>query len=308
MGGLQVLAARSDWGDGVCNEDLVGWLTDAVWILDGATGLGPPLLPHTSDAAWFVAAIDAALHGALSVAPDQPTPSVLREAVLQVRARFGQERLRAGSAAYESPSAAFAMVRRLAHGFELSTLGDCRIIYAPDDGHATTYGASRVSAFEAKTLAELAAILASNPELAFAQAKQLILPRLKQNRSRMNSSDGYWILGMDFAAIEHVQIRVLTSARLDCALATDGFTRLYDLFGLCTASDLLAAENSAAVDSLLSRLRAAETADPECRRYVRTKRSDDASFVRICGAVQNATTAPANSINASWTYERLIAR
>lgn len=48
-------------GAGSVDEDVVGCCGDAAWVIDGATGVGDPLLAGVSDAAWFANRVDAEL-------------------------------------------------------------------------------------------------------------------------------------------------------------------------------------------------------------------------------------------------------
>lgn len=281
-GALDPLVICSVPGDGPCNEDRVGATAHAAWVIDGATGVGESLMPHASDAGWFAEAFDTALRYHLERTPEASTPDVLRDAIEAVRRWFDAERRAEPGAPYELPSAAFAMVRRIDDGLELSALGDCTIIHAAPDRAPSLFSASGVGRFEAETLAELAALYASDPTLEVAEAKRLLMPRLRRNRTQMNTEDGYWILSLDPRAVDHLERQWIGAGAgtVELALASDGFMRLHELFGLVTPGEMLAVRSAAEADAMLAKLRRAELEDDGCRTFVRAKRSDDASFVR----------------------------
>jgi hypothetical protein len=64
-------------------------------------------------------------------------------------------------------------------------------------------------------------------------------------------------------------------------LLSDGASRLVDVFGLATWTELLALLDESGPAELLRRVRAAEAADPEGRRWPRTKSSDDATAIYL---------------------------
>jgi hypothetical protein len=130
LGRLELGPAGCEPGDGAANDDVVGGFGPAAWVIDGATGLGDPLLPGPSDAAWYAQSLDRALRQAFESEPESPTPALLRRAVAEVRADFEKQRLRAPAGAHENPSAAFVMIRAVDDAVELTSLGDCQAIYA----------------------------------------------------------------------------------------------------------------------------------------------------------------------------------
>lgn len=267
---------------GEVNEDVVGSCDGAAWVIDGATGVGGRLLESPSDAHWFAHRVDEELRRALSADPRRPSQVVLREVIERCRKAFESECQGAPAGAYEHPSAAFAMVRDRPDGdAELVTLGDCQIIFRTSTGAIEVHGASSIGAFEAQTVAMVAELLAQTPELTQEALRDQLLPTLRANRQRMNRPDGYWILGLEPAAAEFIDVRRLSRPAGDLALASDGFLRLTDLFGLADTANLLEIDDLASFEAWHRRLREAEREAESMRRFPRVKRSDDVSLVRI---------------------------
>lgn len=276
---LNILTADSRPGGSAENEDRWGHSLAAAWVIDGATSVFNRHGSTRSDAAWFAEQADRELSRLLAHPTARPTEDLLLEVVSACRAAF----LAAGGELSEpghAPSATFAMVREMPGGLEFSTLGDCRIIYG-DDESAHVFGTSGVTAVEQGTLMAARGFLDANPGLTSEGLKELLLPKLRENRMLMNRAGGYWVLGMNEEAISHLDRQFVTGDRIDCAIASDGFLRLMELFEEADAEDLLGIRNPEALDRTFTLLRAREAADRDCRTYLRVKCHDDATFVRL---------------------------
>lgn len=119
------------------------------------------------------------------------------------------------------------------------------------------------------------------PDILPADLRTPLLPQLWENRRMMNRPDGYWVLGMDPAAADHLDVATIQAAAGDrSALASDGFPRLAELFGVAAPDDLLGIETPTHFDIWLARLRVLESAADSYRRFPRVKESDDASFLQ----------------------------
>jgi hypothetical protein len=62
---------------------------------------------------------------------------------------------------------------------------------------------------------------------------------------------------------------------------SDGASRLVDVFGLPSWSELLALLDDGGPAELVRQVRAAEAADPQSRRWPRAKANDDATVVYL---------------------------
>ncbi|RIV82167.1 hypothetical protein D2V17_15940 [Aurantiacibacter xanthus] len=269
-------------GQSRVNEDAVGHYGDAAWVIDGATGIGENLLDGPSDAAWFAQTANRVLAQVLAESPSLPTLAVLREVMARCAETLAREQIRSADGPHEMPSAAFAMVRIIDGEAEFTTLADCRIAARDETGNARLYGASAIDEIEARTIAAMKAILRAEPEIAPDELKARLMPGLQDNRALMNREGGYWILGVDPAAADHVwQARLPITAGQRFALASDGFLRLIELFNVTDAAGMLAISNEQDWQDWLGRLRALEGEPDSLRRYARVKPHDDASLV-VC--------------------------
>jgi hypothetical protein len=277
---LKILAAAT-FPSGSVNEDAIGYTSDCAWVIDGATGVGENRLPGPSDAAWFAETISAALRALLPQHPDLSTKAVLGMAVNHAADRLDRDAVREAAGRHEQPSAAIAIARVRPDGLELTTLGDCQIVYRDASGRARLFGDSDIAPFEKRTLALAAGLLQSDPALTPSALRAALLPQLQENRGFMNVPGGYWVLSTDPAALDHLQQTILPAGAGPVCLASDGFLRLHDLFQVMSLDDILAIRSDSGAMESLTRLRRLELEDPECRAYVRIKPSDDASLISV---------------------------
>lgn len=276
MSRLERVLQRSIKGDGRVNEDRAGGSEDVLWVLDGATGLGPSRIPTTTDAAWFVEAIDAALSE--TTEETASLADMLATAVAAVARRWEVE---AGPATDEwhAPSAAIAMIRVLPGEVDMLALGDCRIVYR-HNGAIEAFGANDIAPLETRGHAALAALFDADPALSLADARRRVDPILRENRVKMNSLDGYWVLGLDPRPVAKALTAAIPLAAGESKpfmIASDGYLRLAEVYGAATLEDLL--DDIAGVGQRLGQLRAIEAEDEACRRYVRFKCRDDATVL-----------------------------
>jgi hypothetical protein len=267
-------------GPGAVNEDAVGHCGDAAWVIDGATGIGGALLDAPSDAAWLAQNASRLLGEVLTRSPEMATIEVLREVMARCGEALAAQQVRPAEGAHEHPSAAFAMVRIIDGAAEFTTLADCRIATVDADGETRLFGASTLDAIEGRTLNAARAILESDPDITPEALKAQLLPGLRANRALMNREGGYWVLGTEPAAADHIwQTTVPLQPGQRFAIASDGFLRLIELFGAATPADMLALSTPEDAARWIARLRDLESERGSLRKFTRVKPHDDASVV-----------------------------
>lgn len=276
---LTINIAASD-GPGEVNEDAVGHCGNAAWVIDGATGIGDALLEAPSDAAWLARTANRLLAEVLAQSPALPTVEVLRTVMARCAQALEHEAVRPPTGAHELPSAAFAMVRIIDGMAEFTTLADCRVATIDATGGARLFGASSHEAIEAGTLEAARVLLDADPDITPEALKAALLPRLRANREQMNREGGYWVLGTEPAAADHLwQMTMPVRPGQRFAVASDGFLRLVELFEAARPSELLSIATPGDWTNWLERLRDLERQPDSLHRYTRVKRHDDASLV-----------------------------
>jgi hypothetical protein len=275
---LQVVDAVCE-SSGSVNEDRWGTIADAVWVLDGATGLTEQrLLPGPSDALWLVERVDAGLtqHAAADAAP----ADMLRPIVRQAQDQFARLALRADAAPADRPSAGLTMLRLRGDAVELSSLGDCRIVHPGQDGVPRCFGTSRVTALDDRLVEEVVRLQANG--LSREQIWRDLLPMIRRHRALVNLPEGYWVLDLTERGLAHIEVATVPAATgAAFLLLSDGFYRLVDLYHRYSYASLLQGAQERGLRRLFDELRAIEAADGDCRRHPRLKPRDDATAVLV---------------------------
>ncbi len=283
------MAMRLTLHDSVClagglhNDDRWGLHGAFAWVIDGATDvLEERILPGPSDAAWFADALSAALMAQVRESAAS-LDTIIEAATDEVRERFARASKRAVSKPHEQPSAA-GIVLRVGDGhLQARSLGDCTLLALGDEAaHDLLRGDGPREADDA-----LRDAVARMQESGQAPAntsphaiRSELKPRLRAERDRLNAPDGYPIFSLEmpeFGRIARVSTRARHGDRF--LLATDGFMRLVDVYGIYDLRTLREALCSDGLARLAYRLRRAEGDDPDGVRWPRVKMRDDATAV-----------------------------
>lgn|GEM_PF-762181 len=279
---LDLSAACSAAGQGVVNEDFFGWTEKAVWVLDGATGVSDEKLPYPSDAYWFVRTFSRFLDLELLTTPEASTLDVLNRAVSSMRRKYLEGSISAEQGLTLAPSAAFVMVRIFENSLEISSLGDCKALFSDDAGNTRVFYDDSLEPFENRTLIALREIRKYNPNLSHAEIIPKLRPFMKENRLKMNQPDGYRILSLNDISAEDLNTQhICLSSGEYISLMSDGFLRYTELFQIGDYNNLFDRVRKESPSGIIDDIRAAEDADPECRKRLRVKKSDDATCVVI---------------------------
>lgn len=272
--------------DGICapggerpNEDTFGWVPEAAWVLDGVTGIEPIKIDGEPAPRWFAQCFSNALSTHLLQRPEADTLSLINHSIEDCVSIWEAR----GLPNSIHPAATFAMVRLMPDHVELSTIGDCSIRFASDEGNVKVFGDRSVEPFENRTLQRLAKVRTEHPSMPHSELVVLVNETRASNRHYLNKADGYNAL-----TLSEILPRNLISQKLDVRLeqdlllTTDGFSRYSDVLNIGT-DDALFFAKADGLDRLLQSIRSAERADAECRQFPRMKRSDDATslWVRI---------------------------
>jgi serine/threonine protein phosphatase PrpC len=309
---LELLEALSLPGDAAKpNEDSFAHLDRAALVLDGATPLGPSLLPGPSDAAWIAqfGARRLAAHLKEGDAPDKALAHALEDAarsfiglsrqpirekwqtpcasMMLVSLDRDQPPPRArsalavgrGSRPSEPSIVAGPRASEDRRGLKFLWFGDCAAIVQSGDD-VTVVGESlqkrREEAARAKRMAETL-----NLSSAAGVSRPEIEPLLRAARNRINSGRN-WLFSPDPRAANHVARQEMAVKDGDCILlASDGFLALVSDYGLHDPKSLLDAARQGGLAALGKILRATEDADPAGETYARFKKSDDATAVLL---------------------------
>ncbi|MGO4705614.1 hypothetical protein AB4072_07540 [Microvirga sp. 2MCAF38] len=264
----------------LANEDGLGARSGRAWIVDGATGVaGAHLTSGRTDASWLAGAIGEELEAA--------SPEDLSTLLTTVQARIGTAFAQAANGAardeeHVAPSACLGVI----HCKEIredglftiqgAFLGDV-VALVPTETGVLRWTDERAKPFERRTLATLGRSVRQAgvmPE----ETRQQIL----ENRTKLNKPDGYWVVHpLRPWAGQELRFEAQVAPGQPIALATDGFMRLVDVFGIYTDEALYAALSTGRALDLMQELREREQRDDVATAFPRVKVHDDATVLVV---------------------------
>ncbi|MCI4664721.1 MAG: hypothetical protein MRY74_08365 [Neomegalonema sp.] len=263
------------------NEDALGATPNAAFVIDGATGLAETrtMAQGPSDAAWLAGFCAAQLE--LGLQSEAPLAQIVRRVIEAARAEF----FAAGGAEaprYAWPTSAFQLLRLRRDGvLETAGLGDCRLILR--DAAGVIHSASGPQLDRAREQAAARAALERTGGFATKATERdpVTLGKLREGRARQNTEGGYWTLGLEPAAADHLAWRALDVALpARGVLMSDGFVDLIDLYEAYSEAEIVSAIFDRGLSALATELRRFEREiDPEGARFARFKQSDDATAI-----------------------------
>jgi hypothetical protein len=254
-------------------EDRLGIEGRLAWVLDGATPL-PDVSTSAagSDAVWLVDTLSAGLR-ALAVrglGGSETLNDLLEEALSSVCS--AAERELAGQPEVP-PSAAIGLLWNHPDNVEYCLLADVTVHFS---GPARTHTDRRVDRANERVAARFRRLLAKTGS--YDRSFNAVRRELRSTRlTLMNKPGGYWVASVLPEAakqsIHGYQDRRAAGRVLCC---TDGFSRLWDTFGLYgSAGEVLSSPRP--LSELVADLRRHEDSDPECVQFPRWSVHDDAA-------------------------------
>jgi hypothetical protein len=271
----EIVDAMSLAGDRAkANDDAFGQAGHRIWVIDGATGLGDPLLPGRSDAAWLARTANRLLHAHHAV---RDSGQLVSAVIAGCVSAFAAERLRAPDARWELPCASMLLLTFGADEAEALWLGDCRGVLTCGDGIFTCGETAEGEAEERAWAGRLGGALGAGAMLRSPE----VVKALRESRDGFNTGRGRWVLGLEPEAVKHMGRAVMRrSGSVAGLLMSDGYSALELKYRRYDAEALLAASAERGLAAMGAELRRIEEVeDPEGRRWPRFKRSDDATAV-----------------------------
>jgi hypothetical protein len=264
------------------NEDAMGEGGAVAFVLDGATGLGDaPLMRADSDAAWVARTAAAALTAnAPGFAGD--LDSLVYKAAVEVERAFRADRLREDFEPYEIPWATLAICGVTSGLLNLAFLGDSRLLVRDEHGAVHHFGAPLKYRKGEQALAQKMIAEAKGDRLGIESIRASVMPQLRASRAKVNTPEGYWLMGPDPRAAAHVvksQLRIGAGAMV--MLMTDGFYALIEDYKLYDDAGLIKAALGKGLAALGDELREIELNDPMGKKFPRMKTSDDATAMVV---------------------------
>lgn len=256
------------------NDDAYGVARQAVFVLDGATGVGPPLLPGESDAEWVAVEAAASLAGRADD-PALDMQALIGATIRDLENRFLARRTRAPEAPYEVPFASMMLLRQESGGLEAAWFGDCRMLIAGEDRGFADLGPDDDRRTRETERARRHGDASMKP-------RDETLAQMRRLRNHVNTAVGYGLLGPDPRASALLARRAIAAAPpLTALLMSDGFYALSCDYRRYSAKGLMQAALGGGLAALYEELRGVEASDSRGEVYPRFKAHDDATAVLV---------------------------
>ncbi|SCE96571.1 Protein phosphatase 2C [Micromonospora matsumotoense] len=269
---MQVVTATSPAKPDQPNEDFTGAVPNAVVLLDGA-GLAGTTSTCLHGVAWYTRRLGGALLGQLAADDGQDLTAILGQAIAQVA---DAHRDTCDISDPSSPSATVTIFRIDDNRADYLALADSVLVldHAGDAPEVITDG--RVDAVGSRYRAAMDA--APNGTIEHDQALREYIEALRAHR---NQPGGFWVAADDPGAAAEALTGSRPAEGLSSAvLLSDGASRIVDQFALADWPGVLALIAAEGPAEVIRQVRAAETSDPQGRRWPRAKTHDDATLAR----------------------------
>jgi len=254
---------------GFDNHDAFGISPGMMWVIDGATALSPT---GEDELDRFVADLNRGLR--MRALSKGPLADVLADVAREMLPGYAGDR-----EPWERPSASVAVVRVLGDRLEYLVLGDAVVAIRCGDGRMVVAEDKRVRPLDAKAVKEKLRFQREKG-LTSPQARKAITQLLREHRNMMNTPEGYWVFNADPEACYRAVTGAVENARgARALLATDGFSRLVDVFKYATWEALMGELVFRSLADIVNMLRRLEVADQECLNFPRFAIYDDSTAI-----------------------------
>lgn len=259
------------------NLDLANHMGQIFWIMDGATALVAPYTQNAViDIQQMLQLIDEIIRSEISKG-ETDLLAILQKAAIYVKQEIVDTRRRKQ---WEIPSTCIGIVQLAQDSIKYFVLGDVVLAIKLNDKTMVICDEA-VKRLDNKAITQK--LFLQRLGLSTSDARQAILPVLRQHRSLMNTSNGYWIFNGNPEALKHAMTgEVPIEKDSSFILATDGFSRLIDTFYVFPDwTDIFDELRRKSLAELVHLLREIESKDSECLKYPRFSPHDDATALYI---------------------------
>jgi serine/threonine protein phosphatase PrpC len=262
------------------NEDGIFLKDNLFMVLDGATGLGEKKINIAqSDAQWLVNYVITFFNKNWN--SRKSFIKTLEKATKEAKKEF--ERLTNSKIGlfktYELPSTGIVAIHLFKNHLKAYRIGDCTLYTNYEYKFNDVFGETPLNSLDGIAINKLNYKLKNG--ISYDTAREEIKDLLKENRSKMNTKNGYHVLSVNpdsICGFEYKRLKLLKNTEF--ILASDGFSALYEKYNY-SLQKLFNELNNKTPVQLIKDLRDIENNDKELLKYPRLKPHDDASFIFI---------------------------
>jgi len=265
-------------------EDIIGWGSDYLFAMDGASGLsGINIVDKESDAAWFVGRVKELLCDKLDKGSMLSTEEILTDIIKIVNKEYMEAaKIKGIEPPSDSPSAGIALFRYRNGLVEYFGLGDCTGIIGKTNGEIQVFKDTCLNSLDRNVLEEMAR-LHKETGISVIEARKKCNDMLLVNRKKRNKTDGYWILDLSGEGIvhaRHAEIILNKDESLNVFVCSDGLAQLTETFGKYdNYAEMFRTVQHTSLEELCKTLFLLQEKDPDANDYPRFKFRDDTCCV-----------------------------
>lgn len=267
---MEILANYSECGDGIENEDVIGYKGDYFWIIDGATDLfNLDFFGCQDDVAHYVKQLSECIAG--SVNNNLEMNKIIKKAIYMTNKILNLEV--DNYYAYELPSFAILFVKLEMNKCKYFVLGDC-ILQIKNKSNIIQIRDNRIKTFSKKNRVGFEELKKNNKLNYFSEKKLYI-----DTRKYMNRIDGYWIGSADAKGLEHgIEGEVDTDQNTICLGYSDGLLEAFELFDVAKINKDIFDKKT--LEKVVRQLRELQQKDTQ-RECTRVRVKDDLSYILV---------------------------
>jgi hypothetical protein len=259
------------------NEDVYGVTRYGAFVIDGASALTEgSFSPAENDVVWLVKWWEHYLKANLDEL-EQPLHCIIEKGVIAYNEAFSIYRPVELLSQLERVSASIGIIRMRDKHLECFVLGDVEISIKHKGGQLEILTDERIKHLDAQVIQLMNKNTDREKTCVFKGFTAEEWSLLKNNRKKMNTEDGYYILSHDVIAIKNAIYKVYPLENLEsCLLSSDGISPLDRFY---TRIQLMDEIKKTGVNRLFEQLRDLERNDKTKVILQRLKTHDDATAI-----------------------------
>ncbi len=261
------------------NEDIGNIVSNAAWVLDGATSLSDKnITPLKTEAKWYVEKLNHYFENHMMDNSSKELSSIVKESIKKTRLEFF-DFLDKEIDEVDEPAASCAMVRWENNILEYFVLCDCTFVLFRNGKVVKKITDDRIDKFEEEIRKKIKHLI-EDRRMSLTNARRKVFPIIKKVRRLRNEAGNYWVLSFDPKAVEKaIHDKIELKKGDEVYLFTDGFGRIVDKYSEFEDwQEAIEYINSQGGEKVFSLLRRIEKNDVEGEKYIRTRASDDATL------------------------------
>lgn len=261
------------------NEDGFGFSKKAYWVLDGASALNENNYTlGENDVAWVVNWWVEYLEK--NIDQTQYTiERIIQKGIYALNSAFSNFVDVCTLTKLDVVSLGIAVVRINDGVLEYFVLGDVEINIKNKRGEFLSFTDTKIKEMDQVVMDLMAADPLRHEHIVFKGFTSKELQLLKENRSKMNSSSGYYILEHDPTILNRGIKGTVEIVEIDeIMIFSDGFAQMYNTF---TLPEVFQVSQDKGLEQAVKDLRRQETLDNSMTKFQRLKVHDDVTAIRI---------------------------